>query len=209
MTKNKKNVKRIKSMFKFIFRDKFLSPLLIGHFDKHCDFITFTLAAMANRADIKSLISVMKKNKTDWSKLFCSIYENKSIIEAFKQLEMNPVISLDEVIKKMDCFDNFLSLLDQLISSQQLDLGIKNQYLIEIIKNGLGYLLYNKINIQIPYHFSWNLTDPSYETKYIFTLYNTKLFARCKQSIIKHFGDKINDLIVVLLALTRQINLDE
>lgn len=209
MTKNEKKIKKFKKNFSFFFKDKYLSPLLKEHFDNNGSFITFIISFLTNKFGLDRTVSQLRINQDEWSLLFCHLYENKDVVDTYKKLEINPAISLNDIEKSFDCFDAFLNELIKFLSYHEFKPDLTSAQIKSLLKTNLGYLLYNKINHKIAYHFKDVLTDIEYDTKYTFVLYNTKLFSKAKQEILNYCGDKINDLIEVLLGLNQQLNLDK
>ena len=70
-------------------------------------------------------------------------------------------------------------------------------------------MLYNNIEYKLPYSFEKILADPDYDTKYIFILNNTKLFSLAKQSIVDNCEEDINDIIVLILCMSKTLNKEQ
>lgn len=208
MTKDEKLFKKYKARYSFIFNDKYLSDLLKQHFDSNGCFIVFMIALLNNKVEPRRIMAQLKINKDEWSELFCHLYKDEVIKSLYKKLEINAIIPLAQIIQSFDCFNPFINQFIEALKSHELNLNISEASIKQILKSVFGYLLYNSIECKIPYNFEQILLDPDYETKYLMVVNNTKLFAQAKQNIVLHCGDKINDLIVLLLGMNKKLNKD-
>ena len=57
----------------------------------------------------EKLYDQLKVNKDEWCELLCEIYKNREIVKIFKQLEMNPIVPLEQTINSFSCFDSFIN----------------------------------------------------------------------------------------------------
>ncbi len=138
--------------------------------------------------------------------LFKVLYKEERAIHLFKKLEVNPITPLEQTINEFSCFDNFINNTINFFKKHSLNLNIDELKLKSLIKNALGYILYNHIECKIPYSFDKILNDPDYDTKYIVVLNNTKLFGLLKKDITENCQDHINSLIVLVLGMSKALN---
>lgn len=208
MTKNEKLFAKLKKRFSFIFNDQYISELLEHHFDKNGCFIAFVIGLLENRIDKKKILNHFKINKDEWSELFCLIYKDQQIIDVYKKIEINPVVSFDTITKSFDCFDKFIDLLIEFLKKHEIETKIEDQKLKKLFKFVFGYILYNSLDCKLPYELNEILLDPEYENKYSIILNNTKLFSLAKQKIVDVCDDKINEVIVLLLGMNKALSYD-
>ncbi len=206
MTKDEKVFKKYKAKYSFILGDKYLSDLLKSHFDSEGAFVIFMIGLMNNQVNPKKIMSQLKINMDEWCELFCRLYKDQKIVNLYKKLEINPIIPLEQIIDSFDCFNPFINDFVEELKKHELNLNINERSIKDILKGVFGYLLYNSIDCKIAYSFEKILLDPDYETKYLIILNNTKLFARAKQNILANCKDKINDLIVLLLGMSKPLS---
>lgn len=206
MNKNKVVFDKFKKKYTFILENKDLSEVMNHHYNKNGSFIIFLLALLENRLGQKKIMNNVFINKDEWVELFISLYSEPKSKELVSKLEINPITQLQQTIESFECFNKFANDFIDFIKKHNLNINIDENKLKTLIKNVFGYILYNSINLKIPYDFKDILLDPDYETKYQYILNNTKLYAAAKQSIIDNCNNKINDLIVLLLGLSNQLN---
>lgn len=206
MTKDEKVFKKYQTKYSFILTDKYLSDLLKLHFDSQGAFVIFMVGLMNNQVSPKKIMSQLKINIDEWSELFCRLYKDQKIIDLYKKLEINPIIPLEQIIDSFDYFNPFINDFVETLKKHELNLNISESGIKDILKSVFGYLLYNSIDCKIAYSLEKILLDPDYETKYLMILNNTKLFAKAKQNILANCKDKINDLIVLLLGMSKPLS---
>ena len=208
MTKDEKFFKKFKTKYSTIFNHPLISEALKNHFDNNGSFIAFTLGLVENRIDNNKFLTHLKINKDEWAELFITLYKNQNIIDIYKKLEINPIVPLEQTISSFNCFDGFINQFIEFIKKHEINLNIHESKIKTILKSAYGYLFYNKIDCKLPYNINEIIVDPEYDTKNVVILNNTKLFATVKQQIVSSCGEKINDLIVLLLGLSNKLNFD-
>lgn len=206
MNKNKAVFEKFKKKYTFILENKDLCEAMNNHYNKNGSFIIFLFALLENRLGQKKIMSNVFINKEEWIELFIMLYNEPKSKELVNKLEINPITQLQQTIETFECFNPFANEFITFIKKHNLNVNIDEGKLKAMIKNVFGYILYNSINLKIPYDFKDILLDSDYETKYQYILNNTKLYAAAKQSIIENCQSKINDLIVLLLGLSNQLN---
>lgn len=206
MSKTAKVFHQLKSKYQFLLNDSDLKELLANHYDKDCCSIIFILGLLENRIDSKKILNHININKDEWVELFKVLYKEERAIHLFKKLEVNPITPLEQTINEFSCFDNFINNTINFFKKHSLNLNIDELKLKSLIKNALGYILYNHIECKIPYSFDKILNDPDYDTKYIVVLNNTKLFGLLKKDITENCQDHINSLIVLVLGMSKALN---
>lgn len=209
MTKDEKLFKKFKTKYSIIFNDQLINDALKNHFDNNGSFIAFTLGLIENRIDNNKFLTHLKINKDEWVELFLTLYKNQTIIDIYKKLEINPIVPLEQTISSFGCFDDFINLFIEFIKKHEINLNIHESKIKTILKNTFGYLFYNKIECKLPYDINEIVVDPEYDTKNVVILNNTKLFAAAKQQITNCCGEKINDLIVLLLGMNQSHSCDK
>lgn len=209
MTKDEKLFEQFKRKHSSIFNDVNFSNLLQDHFNKNGSFVCFVLALIENRWDQKKLITHLSINKDEWLELLGILYRDEHIIDIYKKLEINPIVPLEQTIASFNCFNSFINSLLDFLRKHEINLNIHEKDLKELFKSGLGYLLYNNIEFKLHYEIKDNILDNDYETKYIFVLNNTKLFAGIKKLILDNCGENINDLIALLLGMSKPLSEDK
>lgn len=209
MTKDEKLFKKFKTKYSIIFNDQLINDALKNHFDNNGSFIAFTLGLIENRIDNNKFLTHLKINKDEWVELFLTLYKNQTIIDIYKKLEINPIVPLEQTISSFSCFDDFINLFIEFIKKHEINLNIHESKIKTILKNTFGYLFYNKIECKLPYDINEIVVDPEYDTKNVVILNNTKLFAAAKQQITNCCGEKINDLIVLLLGMNQSHSCDK
>lgn len=209
MTKDEKIFQKFKKKYSVIFDDANLNQQIQNHFDQNGAFVGFCLAILSNKLDQDKLINHLKINCEEWVNLFSLLYKNNQIVNLYKKLEMNPIIPLEHIIESFSCFDEFINKFIWFLKQSEINLNIAEEELKDLIKNGLGYLLYNKVDCKLPYEIDKILLDNDYETKKIVILNNTKLFAAVKKSIVDNYFDGINDFIVLILGMNKGLSLDK
>lgn len=209
MTKDEKLFLKYKKQFAFLFNDEALASLLSNHFDNNGCYIVFVIAILQNKLEKDKVLNHLKINKDEWIQLFSQLYKNQDIINLYKKLEINPIVPLEQTIERFDCFNPFINELINFLKQHELNTNIHETKIKQLLVSVFGYLLYNHIGCNLPYDIEKILTDHEYDTKYTIILNNTKLFASAKKQIIEVFGETINDLIVLLLGMNKQLNLDK
>lgn len=198
-----------KNNFNEIFKDKNFIDMTKNHFNKNGSFAVFTLALLQNRVSEGKIIANARINKQDWMIMFENLYKDQNIINTFEKLNLNPVITLNNIVKMFVVFENFANQVWSYVAEQNWDLNISKNDFIEMISSAFGYLTYNQIECKLNNKLSDIVQDPQYDTKYTIILNNTKLFAKAKSCILKHCELKINDLIVILLGASNHLALDK
>lgn len=209
MTKDEKIFGKFKQKHSFIFNDVNFKNLLKTHFDKNGTFVSFIIALIENRLDENKVITHLSINKDEWIELFENLYKNQDVIEVYKKLEINPIIPIEQTVSSFSCFNSFINLLLDFIRQHGMNLNIRETELKEMFRAAFGYLLYNNIDCKLHYEIIDNILDNDYDTKYIFVLNNTKLFASIKNIILNTCGNKVNDLIVLLLGMNKALSEDK
>lgn len=205
MSKNNKIFLKLKKRYQFIFNDTELRDLLKQHYDSDGCSIGFILGLLENQIEKGKVLDQLSINKDEWLELFRSLYKESTPAKLFKRLEVNPIIPLEQTINEFNCFDQFASDVVSFLKKHEINIGINELNLKQLIKNACGYILYNNIDCKIPYTFDEILVDPDYDTKYIIVLNNTKLFSLVKNGIVGNCKNKINDLIVLVLGMSKPL----
>lgn len=206
MNKTQKVFLKLKSRYQFLLSDPDLVELLKQHYDKEGCAIIFIFGLLENRIDRNKLINHIQINKDEWLNLFYPLYKNERAIKLFKKLEVNPITPIEQTISAFYCFDDFINNFILFLKKHEINIGIDETELKRLLKYSLGYILYNQIDCKIPYSFDKILKDPDYDTKYIVVLNNTKLFALVKKGITDNCQSNINNLIMLVLGMSKALN---
>lgn len=205
LTKDEKIFLKFRNEFPFIFNDKIFNKKLDEHFDKDGVLACYCLALICNKFSKTRLIKLIKNNPEPWLTLFTNLYIDKDIIQTYDQLELNPCIEFNKVISSFKCFDRFIRLFINFIKNQNIEIGFEFDVVEELLKKGVSFLLYNMIDCQIPYDLQNIIRDEKYESKVQMVIYNTRLFSALKQLIVTNCENNINDLIVLVLGMSKNI----
>jgi len=207
--KDEKIFNKFKQDFKFIFKDNNFIRFTQNHFNKNGSFAAFTLAFLQNKVGEKRVFDSARINSKEWVDLFESLYNDQTIKDALDKLILNPLIPLDKIQNTFKCFDNFIDKLFDYIKEQEWSLNISNKDAKELLVSAYGYILYNSIECKLDRQLDDIVVDPKYDQKYTMILNNTKLFSDVKNNIRNYCGEKINDLIVILLGGSNHLALDK
>ena len=207
LLKDEKNFKSFKKYFSCLFDNQNFQQMTIKHFDWKLSFAGFIIGFLANQYDKKLLKKHLEININEWNDIFSIFYCDKKIEEVKNNLELNPIVSLEILHSYFQCFDKFIDALIAYLSNQLVELNVDNKdNLFNLFKSGLSYILYNYIDMKIPYNISDILHDHEYDIKYQVIVINTKLFSELKQNILLCCGKKINDFISLVLGMSNRLN---
>lgn len=207
--KDDKLYKKFKRQYKLIFSNKDFIDCAKSSFDRKYGLVAFILSLLENQIGSEKLLLSLQKNKNEWLNLFASLYKDENINKAYEILSLNPIVDFDKIVGCFDCFDNAISIITNFIEYKNINIDIGFKYFKKILKSGFGFILYNAIDCKINYSFEQILTDNEYDAKILMILNNTKLFALVKDAIVESCGNKINNLITLLLGISNDLSYDK
>lgn len=206
LSKDEKIFLKFRKEFSFVFNDKIFNNKLDEHFDKDGVFVCFLLALLTNKFNKTRLIKLMKTNAEEWLSFFTKLYLDKEIIETYNQLELNPCIEFNQVVSSFKCFDKFINSFISFIEEHDIQIDFENNLIADFIRKGFGFLMYNMIELQIPYDLDKVVRDEKYDTKVQMLIYNARLFGAIKQLILNNCNNNINDFVVLILGMSKNLS---
>ena len=206
MNKTEKVFNKIKTRYQFLVVNPDLKDLLKNHYDCDGRSILFVIALLENRIGKRKIFHHIQINKDEWIELFSILYKEEKLVQLFKKLEINPITPFEQTLQAFDYFDRFINSTINFFKKHDLNVNIDELELKNLLKYALGYILYNSIECKISYSLNEILNDPDYNTKYIVILNNTKLFSLVKKNIADNCQSDINNLIMLVLGMSKSLN---
>lgn len=206
MNKTEKVFNKIRTRYDFLVQNPDLKDLLKNHYDKDGRSILFIIGLLENRIGRIKIFNHIQINRDEWVELFGMLYKEEKLVQFFNKLEINPITPFEQTLQAFDYFDPFINKTINFFKKHDLNLNIDELELKSLLKYTLGYILYNSIECKIPYSFNEILADPDYNTKYIVVLNNTKLFSLVKKGITNNCQGDINNLIMLVLGMSKSLN---
>lgn len=198
--KDEKIFNKFKKNYSFIFNNETIKNLLENHFNKNGSFIVFTLSILQNKVGGKAIFNHAKINLQDWISLFENLYSDEQIKKVFEIVKLNPLQDLAAIQNMFVCFKPFAEKLIDYLDEQELKININKNAFVQTICDAFGYFLYNDLEVKINQNIKDIIEDKHYDKKVTIILNNIKLFAVVKKHIQDYCGEKINDLIVLVLG---------
>lgn len=200
---------KFQKKYRAIFKDDKFIEFTRKHFNSNGGFAGFILAFLENQVGSKKALEHVTINAHDWIDIFYDLYTDENIIVEFNNLVLNPIIEYNMIVKSFDAFDPIISKFIRYFERENLDFKLPNEQIRRIIKTAFSYILYNCLDCKLPYQIGDLLTDVQYDQKVIIVLNNTRFFSDAKKAILDNCGKKINDLITMLLAVSKNLYYDK
>lgn len=188
--KNEKIYRNFIKKFKFFLKNK----LIIGtphYFDLDHKLIKYCLIVIY--FVVQNPINKIKNNLDKLNVLFCDLYQNLANSKYYEKIKNNFDLTNYDEVKFKNFAINLCFIFEQEIKNKEI--------FIALITSGLNYFFLNNIDCKITLDLKKNPAN-----KIDFAIFITKQFAKLKEIILKNFKNNANELIILIIGMSKQMN---